>query len=71
MIIDKYSKFKLGDDIVRIKVLGEKVSDKVVKMYVKELVKAHPEKKISAVDIIVEGDFFEVKCQYEELDCIA
>ena len=66
-----YINFELGDDIVRIKVLGEKVSDKIVKMYVKELVKAHPEKKISAVDIIVEGDFFEVKCKYEELDCIA
>lgn len=61
----------IGDDIMRIKVLGEKVSDKIVKMYVNELVKAHPEKKISAVDIIVEGDFFEVKCKYEELDRIA
>ncbi len=56
---------------MRINVLGEKVSDKIVKMYVKELVKAHPEKKISSVDIIVEGDFFEVKCKYEELDRIA
>ena len=56
---------------MRINVLGEKVSDKIVKMYVKELVKAHPEKKISSVDIIVEGDFFEVKCEYEELDRIA
>jgi hypothetical protein len=59
------------DDIMRINVMGEKVSDKIVKMYVKELVKAHPEKRISAVDIIVEGDFLKVKCEYEELDCIA
>lgn len=56
---------------MRINVMGEKVSDKIVKMYVKELVKAHPEKRISAVYIIVEGDFLKVKCEYEELDCIA
>ncbi|MBQ4128227.1 MAG: hypothetical protein IJD68_00470 [Ruminococcus sp.] len=56
---------------MRIKVLGEKVSDTVVKMYVNELVKAHPEKRISAVDIIVEGDFLKIKCKYEELDYIA
>ena len=52
---------------MRINVLGEKVSDKIVKMYVKELVKAHPEKKISSVDIIVECDFFEVKCLRKSL----
>lgn len=51
--------------------MGEKVSDSIVKMYVNEIVKAHPEKKISAVDIIVEGDFLKVKCQYEMLDRIA
>lgn len=56
---------------MRIKVLGEKVSDKVVKMYVNELVKAHPEKRISSVDIIVEGDFLKIKCKYEDLDRIA
>ncbi len=56
---------------MRINVMGEKVSDKVVNMYVSELLKAHPEKKISAVDIIVEGDFLKIKCKYEKLDCIA
>ncbi|MDO4747648.1 MAG: hypothetical protein Q4A12_00570 [Eubacteriales bacterium] len=56
---------------MRIKVLGEKVSDRDARMYVNELVKAHPEKRISAVDIIVEGDFIKIKCKYEKLDCIA
>lgn len=56
---------------MRINVTGEKVSDTVVTMYVNELIKAHPEKKISAVDIIVEGDFLKVRCKYEELEFIA
>lgn len=56
---------------MRINVMGEKVSDTIVNMYVNELVKAHPEKKISAVDIIVEGDFMKIKCKYEQLDYIA
>ena len=56
---------------MRINVMGEKVSDKIVSMYVNELIKAHPEKKISAVDIIVEGDFMKIKCKYEKLQCIA
>ena len=55
---------------MRINVMGEKVSDAVVKMYVHELLKAHPERKVSAVHIIVEGDFLKVKCEYE-LDNIA
>lgn len=56
---------------MRINVMGEKVSDTIVNMYVNELIKAHPEKKISAVDIIVEGDFLKVKCKYEKLEKIA
>ncbi|MBR2715287.1 MAG: hypothetical protein IKB73_03665 [Ruminococcus sp.] len=56
---------------MRINVMGEKVSDKVVKMYVNELLKAHPERRISAIDIIVEGDFLKVKCEYEEFDNVA
>lgn len=56
---------------MRINVMGENVPDKIVRMYVDELVRAHPEKNISAVDIIVEGDFLKVKYQYEQLDCIA
>ena len=56
---------------MRINVIGEQVSDKIVRMYVNELQKAHPEKKISSVDIIGEGDFLKIKCEYEKLDCIA
>lgn len=54
-----------------INVMGDKVSDTILNMYVNELVKAHPEKRISAVDIIVEGDFMKIKCKYEKLDYIA
>ena len=56
---------------MRINVMCEKVSDTIVRMYVDELLKVHPERKVSAVDIIVEGDFLKVKCEYEQLDCIA
>ncbi len=56
---------------MRINVTGERVSDTIVRMYVSELMKAHPEKKISDVDIIVEGDFLKVKYKYEKLDNIA
>lgn len=56
---------------MRINVMGEKVSDTIVRMYVNELLKVHPERKVSAVDIIVEGDFLKVKCEYEQLDRIA
>ena len=45
---------------MRINVMGEKVSDTIVRMYVDELLKVHPERKVSAVDIIVEGDFLKV-----------
>lgn len=56
---------------MRVKVTGDNVSQNVLNMYVKEIVKAHPERKISAVDIIVEGDFLKIRCEYEELDRIA
>ncbi|MBQ6153753.1 MAG: hypothetical protein IJJ15_08405 [Ruminococcus sp.] len=46
---------------MRINVKGDSVSDKIVKLYVSELVKAHPDKDIQAVDIIVSGDFLKVK----------
>ena len=44
-----------------VRVKGEKVPESVVTMYVSELVKAHPDKKISSVDIIVEGDSLKVR----------
>ncbi|MBQ3417553.1 MAG: hypothetical protein IJH32_06945 [Ruminococcus sp.] len=46
---------------MRINVKGDRVSDKIVKLYVSELLKAHPEKAVEAVDIIVSGDFLKVK----------
>ena len=50
---------------MKVSVKGEKVSDKIVNMYIDELVKAHPEKNISAVDIIVEGDYLKVRMMHE------
>lgn len=47
--------------MMRINVKGDRVSDNIVKLYVSELIKAHPEKDIRAVDIIVSGDFLKVK----------
>ena len=44
-----------------VRVKGEKVPEKVVIMYVSELLKAHPDKNISSVDIIVEGDSLKVR----------
>ena len=41
------------------------VSDKIANMYVDELVKAHPDKNISAVDIIVEGDSLKIRMMHE------
>lgn len=46
---------------MKVSVKGEHVSDKIVKMYVSELVKAHPDKHISSVDILVEGDKMKVR----------
>ena len=46
---------------MKVNVRGEKVSDKIVKMYVNELVKAHPDKHIEAVDIFIEGDTMKVR----------
>ena len=50
---------------MKVNVKGEKVSDKIVGMYVDELVKAHPDKHISMVDIIVEGDSLKVRMIHE------
>lgn len=50
---------------MKVSVKGERVSDKDVKTYVNELVKAHPDKEISAVDIIVEGDSLKVRMMHE------
>ena len=50
-----------GDDCMKINVKGEHVSDKIINMYVTELVKAHPDKHIDAVDIIVDGDAMKVR----------
>ena len=47
-------------------VRGDNVSDSIVRMYVSELIKAHPDKKIRSVDIIVEGDMLKVRMH--ELD---
>ena len=46
---------------MRINVKGEHVSDKIINMYVTELVKAHPDKRIDSVDIFVDGDKMKVR----------
>lgn len=46
---------------MRINVKGDRVSDKTAQLYVSELIKAHPDKDIRAVDIIVNGDYLKVK----------
>lgn len=48
-----------------VRVVGEQVPDRIVNMYVKELVKAHPDKRIRSVDIIVEGDSLKVRMQHD------
>ena len=50
---------------MKVSVHGERVSDNIVNTYVQELVKAHPDKNISAVDIIVEGDSLKVRMMHE------
>ena len=50
---------------MKVSVRGEKVSDKVLKMYVSELVKAHPDKRISSVELIVEGDSLKVRLLHD------
>ena len=50
---------------MKVSVQGESVSDKIANMYVDELVKAHPDKNISAVDIIVEGDSLKIRMMHE------
>lgn len=50
---------------MKVNVRGEKVSDKIVKMYVSELVKAHPDKHIEAVDILIEGDMMKVRLMHD------
>ena len=62
----------LGDDFMRVNILGDtKVPQYVADMYVSELLKAHPEKRVSSVDLIVDGDFLKVKCNYVQLPNIA
>lgn len=46
---------------MRINVTGDRVSDKILQLYVSELIKAHPDEQIEAVDITVTGDFINVK----------
>lgn len=53
---------------MKINVSGEHVSEKIINMYVHELVKAHPDKEISSVDIIVKGDSLKVRMMHEDLD---
>ena len=50
---------------MKINVKGEHVSDKIIHMYVDELIKAHPDKHINAVDIIVEGDTMKVRMVHD------
>lgn len=46
---------------MKINVKGEQVSEKIINMYVTELIKAHPDKHIDAVDIFVDGDKMKVR----------
>jgi hypothetical protein len=55
----------IGVDSMKVNVRGEQVSDKIIKMYVSELVKAHPDKHISAVDIFVDGDRMKVRLMHD------
>ena len=50
---------------MKINVKGEHVSEKIIHMYVDELIKAHPDKHINAVDIIVEGDTMKVRMVHD------
>lgn len=50
---------------MKINVKGEHVSDKIIHMYVDELIKAHPDKHINAVDIIVDGDKMKVRMVHD------
>ena len=50
---------------MKVSVRGEHVSDKIVSMYVSELVKAHPDKHIRSVDIIVDGDSMKVRLMHD------
>lgn len=50
---------------MKVNVKGEHVSDKIINMYVTELVKAHPDKRIDAVDIFVEGDTMKVRMMHD------
>lgn len=46
---------------MKVSVKGEHVSDNIIQLYVNELIKAHPDKHISSVDIIVDGDSMKVR----------
>ena len=50
---------------MKVNVSGEKVSDTIIRNYVLELVKAHPDKHISSVDIFVNGDSMKVRLMHD------
>lgn len=50
---------------MKISVKGEYVSDKIIHMYVNELIKAHPDKHINSVDIFVDGDKMKVRMVHD------
>ena len=50
---------------MKVSVKGEQVSDKVLQMYVSELIKAHPDKRIASVELIVEGDSLKVRLLHD------
>ena len=50
---------------MKVNVSGERVSDNIIRMYVSELVKAHPDKHISSVDIYVKGDSMKVRLMHD------
>ena len=56
---------------MRVTVRGDNVPDSVVKMYVREIMKAHMGEHISEVDITVEGGYMKVALIRDELDNIA
>ena len=56
---------KESDERMKVSVKGEHVSDNVLRMYVSELIKAHPDKRISSVELIVEGDILKVRLLHD------
>ena len=48
-----------------VRVKGEQVPETIVNSYVSELVKAHPDKNIQSVELIVEGDSLKVRMLHD------